>query len=175
LVDRWNDPKSGFDGLDFFDPAQMASTLKFGCKPYSHEVADRPVSDEVTWKAEYVHVIVSPTHFRHDLIAARSRPHSLELIGGDGHSKTGSTNQDPSLDGTVRHAFRHRYGIVWVVHRLVAVGAVILHFVTVGCQQSHEFSLDLKTPMIASNSNSHGIVPISKRIVVFSFAIRLIP
>lgn len=118
-----------FDAGNLIDTPCMAPPLEGGLQPDADHPFDDFLSEQIRRQAEDVGVVVAPTHLRGDAVVARSRTHSLYLVGSDAHSDAGATDQNAPLTASFTHRLRNLKGEVWIIDALRGVRSHIDDFV----------------------------------------------
>jgi hypothetical protein len=142
---------------DFFNSSGVPPAVKFGSQPHADQITNGAITNQITWKAEHIDVVMPSAGFRHDFIGAGRSSHMGEFVGGDRHADSGAADQYASFDLSFRHASGDFCGEVRVVDSLIAMRSAIYHFVAVGGEVLHQFVFDLGTAVVATNCDAHGL------------------
>jgi hypothetical protein len=95
-------------------------------------------------------------------------PHAGKLIGDDRHTDAARANEHTSICIARDDAAAHRARIIWIIHRVLAVGTVIIHVKPLGAQTIQKKVLELHAAVVAteydhnSQSNLTRIIEIKK-------------
>ena len=101
--------------LHFSDPAFMTSPFKMCVQ----KGVDDPDGD-LGWcfqlsQAEHIGVVVATRQSGHLFVEDQGRPDSRHLVGGDAHTNTVRTHQNPKIVFLSRHTFRNRHRVIWII------------------------------------------------------------
>lgn len=144
--------------IDFIQP-MLVPRFKWCGQPSADTFADRQCAKHPGAGAQDVGVVVLSGQPGGRDIVNEGRPNSGKLVGGDAHSDSRATKQDPPLSATRDDRFSDSAGIVWVVNALVCIAAQIVDVVTIVTQHLAQGQSCIDGGMVRGDRNLHVLTP----------------
>lgn len=145
-----------FRSGDLIETALVAPALEGRCQPQRENLVGEPEGDDPPAHREYVRVVVLAREARRVEVVAERRAHAYDFVRGDLFALTAAAEHDAAIRAAFGDRCPDREADRRVVHRRLAVGAVIVNGVPEAFERLAEMLFQQETRMIGPNSDSHS-------------------